>query len=279
MKIMKKAVFLACLCCTLFSCSNVEKKAGEKLRAAREAFQRGDYSEAKIQIDSIKILYPKAFETRREGIGLMQQVELKEQEKTLVYLDSILQDKQKEVDALKKNYTFEKDAEYQRTGNYLHPSQVIEKNLHRSYLRFQVDETGVMSMTSIYCGPHNIHHLAVKVTAPDGSFAETPASKDSYETADLGEKIEKADYKLGEDGNVIAFLNLNKDKNIRVNYLGERSYATVMTPNDRKAVAAVYELAQLLSSITEIKREMEEANLKIEFVKRKIQERASKDIK
>jgi len=277
MKIMKKAVFLACLCCTLFSCSNVEKKAGEKLRAAREAFQRGDYSEAKIQIDSIKILYPKAFETRREGIGLMQQVELKEQEKTLVYLDSMLQDKQKEVDALKKNYTFEKDAEYQRTGNYLHPSQVIEKNLHRSYLRFQVDETGVMSMTSIYCGPHNIHHLAVKVTAPDGSFAETPASKDSYETADLGEKIEKADYKLGEDGNVIAFLNLNKDKNIRVNYLGERSYATVMTPNDRKAVAAVYELAQLLSSITEIKREMEEANLKIEFVKRKIQERASKD--
>lgn len=276
---MKKAVFLACLCCTLFSCSNVEKKAGEKLRAAREAFQRGDYSEAKIQIDSIKILYPKAFETRREGIGLMQQVELKEQEKTLVYLDSMLQDKQKEVDALKKNYTFEKDAEYQRTGNYLHPSQVIEKNLHRSYLRFQVDETGVMSMTSIYCGPHNIHHLAVKVTAPDGSFAETPASKDSYETADLGEKIEKADYKLGEDGNVIAFLNLNKDKNIRVNYLGERSYTTVMTPNDRKAVAAVYELAQLLSSITEIKREMEEANLKIEFVKRKIQERASKDIK
>lgn len=276
---MKKAVFLACLCCTLFSCSNVEKKAGEKLRAAREAFQRGDYSEAKIQIDSIKILYPKAFETRREGIGLMQQVELKEQEKTLVYLDSMLQGKQKEVDALKKNYTFEKDAEYQRTGNYLHPSQVIEKNLHRSYLRFQVDETGIMSMTSIYCGPHNIHHLAVKVTAPDGSFAETPASKDSYETTDLGEKIEKADYKLGEDGNVIAFLNLNKDKNIRVNYLGERPYATVMTPNDRKAVAAVYELAQLLSSITEIKREMEEANLKIEFVKRKIQERASKDIK
>ena len=192
MKIMKKAAFLACLCCTLFSCSNVEKKAGEKLQAAREAFERGDYSEAKIQIDSIKILYPKAFETRREGIGLMQQVELKEQEKTLVYLDSMLQEKQKEVDAIKKNYTFEKDAEYQKIGNYLHPSQVIEKNLHRSYLRFQVDETGVMSMTSIYCGPHNIHHLAVKVTAPDGSFAETPASKDSYETTDLGEKIEKA---------------------------------------------------------------------------------------
>ena len=273
---MKTMILLACLCCTLFSCENVEKKAGEKLQTAREAFERGDFSEAKMQIDSIKILYPKAFETRREGISLMQQVELKEQEKTLVYLDSLLQKKQSELDAIKGKFTLEKDTEYQKIGNYLHPSQVIEKNLHRSYLRFQVNETGQMSMTPIYCGPSNIHHISVKVIAPDGSFAETPASKDSYETTDLGEKIEKADYKIGEDGNVIGFLYLNKDKNIRVHYLGERSYATVMTPNDRKAVAAVYELAQLLSSITEIKKNMEEANLKIEFVKRKMQERESK---
>ena len=111
MKIMKKATFLACLCCTLFSCSNVEKKAGERLQPARAAFERGDYSEAKMQIDSIKILYPKAFETRREGIGLMQQVELKEQEKTLAYLDSMLQEKQEAVDAIKGNYAFEKGAE------------------------------------------------------------------------------------------------------------------------------------------------------------------------
>ena len=127
----------------------------------------------------------------------MQEVELKEQEKSLVYLDSMLQAKQKDFDAIKGKYTFEKDAEYQNIGNYLHPSQVIEKNLHRSFLRFQVDENGVMSMTSIYCGAHNIHHVAVKVTAPDGSFAETPAAKDSYETTDLGEKIEKADFKTG----------------------------------------------------------------------------------
>ena len=270
---MKKVILLACLCCTLFSCEDVEKKAGEKLQAAREAFELGNYNEAKILIDSIKMLYPKAFETRRAGIGLMQEVELKEQEKSLVYLDSMLQAKQKDFDAIKGKYTFEKDAEYQNIGNSLHPSQVIEKNLHRSFLRFQVDENGVMSMTSIYCGAHNIHHVAVKVTAPDGSFAETPAAKDSYETTDLGEKIEKADFKLGEDGNVMGFLYLNKDKNIKVNYQGERPYSITMTAADRQALASVYELAQLLSSMTEIKKNMEEANLKIEFVKKKMEER------
>ena len=128
-------------------------------------------------------------------------------------------------------------------------------------------------MTSIYCGAHNIHHVAVKVTAPDGSFAETPAAKDSYETTDLGEKIEKADFKLGEDGNVMGFLYLNKDKNIKVNYQGERPYSITMTAADRQALASVYELAQLLSSMTKIKKNMEEANLKIEFVKKKMEER------
>ena len=112
-----------------------------------------------------------------------------------------------------------------------------------------------------------------KSLLPDGSFAETPAAKDSYETTDLGEKIEKADFKLGEDGNVMGFLYLNKDKNIKVNYQGERPYSITMTAADRQALASVYELAQLLSSMTEIKKNMEEANLKIEFVKKKMEER------
>ena len=275
---MKKVILLACLCCTLFSCEDVEKKAGEKLQAAREAFELGNYNEAKILIDSIKMLYPKAFETRRAGIGLMQEVELKEQEKSLVYLDSMLQAKQKDFDAIKGKYTFEKDAEYQNIGNYLHPSQVIEKNLHRSFLRFQVDENGVMSMTSIYCGAGNIHHVGVKVMTPDGSFAETPSSKDSYESTDMNEKIEKADYKLGEDGNVIEFLNLNKDKNIRVEYMGDRTYKTTMSPTDRLAAANVYELAQILSAMEQIKKEQEEVNLKIGFINKKKERKAQEEI-
>lgn len=60
---MKKVILLASLCCTLLSCEDVEKKAGEKLQAAHEAFELGNYNEAKILIDSIKVLYPKAFET------------------------------------------------------------------------------------------------------------------------------------------------------------------------------------------------------------------------
>ena len=275
---MKKLIVGLCATLVLASCGNdAEKKANERLTTARTAFEQGDYNEAKLQIDSIKILYPKAFDARREGISLMQQIELKEQQQSLVYLDSILQAKQKEFESIKNKYVLEKDAEYQQTGNYFWPTQTVEKNLHRSFLRFQVNEQGVMSMTSIYCGGSNLHHFAVKVIAPDGSFAETPASKDSYETTDLGEKIEKADYKMGADGNVMGFLYLNRDKNIKVEYIGDRKYTTTMTSADRQALAGIYELSQLLSSIEQIKKEQEEANLKIQFVTKKIEQKQQKE--
>ena len=275
---MKKLIVGLCATLVLASCGNdAEKKANERLTTARTAFEQGDYNEAKLQIDSIKILYPKAFDARREGISLMQQIELKEQQQSLVYLDSILQTKQKEFESIKNKYVLEKDAEYQQTGNYFWPTQTVEKNLHRSFLRFQVNEQGVMSMTSIYCGGSNLHHFAVKVIAPDGSFAETPASKDSYETTDLGEKIEKADYKMGADGNVMGFLYLNRDKIIKVENIGDRKYTTTMTPADRQALAGIYELSQLLSSIGQIKKEQEEANLKIQFVTKKIEQKQQKE--
>lgn len=273
---MKQGILLACLCCTLFACENVEKKAGDKLQEARTAFEHGDFNEAKQLIDTLKILYPKAFEARRAGIALMQDIELEEQNRTLTYLDSMLTVKNQKLKECQPKFVLEKDAEYQEIGNYLAPAQVLEKNLHRSYLRFQVDETGKMSMTSVYCGKTPIHHIAVKVIAPDGSFAETPASADSYETKNLGEFIEKADYTLGNDGSVISFICMNKGQNLKVNYRGEGAYTTTMTAADRKAADDVYQLAQLLSTITEIKKNKEEAQLKKEFVQRKKQEREKK---
>ena len=136
-----------------------------------------------------------------------------------------------------------------------------------------MSELGEMSLTSIYCAGGSLHHTAVKVSAGE-VFAETQPSKDSYETTDLGRPVEKADYKVGvDDGGVAAFLVANKDKkNIRLEFLGDRNYKTVMHPNDVKAVVALTDLARVLSAIEEIKKEQKEANLKIKFVTRKMEE-------
>jgi len=248
-----------------------EKEAQIRLQKAEAALQQDLFSEAKLQIDSIKVLYPKAFEARKQGIKLMQQVDLKEQRKTLVYLDSMMQVKQLQLDSIKGNFVLEKDTAYQEIGNWFYPTQVVEKNVGRSFLRGQVNELGEMSLTSIYCAGGKLNHTSVKVSVGD-EFAETPMTKDSYTTTDLGRTIEKADYKLGEDGGVAGFIAANVDKNIQLTFIGDKTYKTAMQKNDRKAFVELMELARILSGMEEIRKQQKEANLKIQFVTRKIEE-------
>lgn len=255
-----------------------EKEAQKRLQKAEIALQQDNFSEAKLQIDSIKVLYPKAFEARKQGIRLMQQVDLKEQQKTLVYLDSMMQVKQLQFDSIKGNFVLEKDTAYQEVGNWFYSTQIVEKNIGRSFLRAQVNELGEMSLTSIYCAGGKLNHTSVKVSVGD-TFAETPMAKDSYVTTDLGRTIEKADYKVGEDGGVAGFVVANQDKNIQLQFVGDKTYRTTLQKNDRKAIVELMELSRILSGMEEIRKQQKEANLKIQFVTRKMEEAKTTEVK
>lgn len=270
--------FIPVLAMFFSSCGQEEKSASEILKRAEISFRSNDFSLAKLQIDSVRTLYPKVFDVRRAAIKLMQQVDLAEQRHSLNYLDSLMSVKQAELDKIKGGFVFEKDAEYQEIGNYFYPNQVVEKNVGRTFLRASVNELGEMSLTSIYCAGGKIHHNSVKVSYGD-EFAQTPSSDDCYETVDLGRTIEKADYKMGNDGGVIGFVVAHKDaKSLKLEFIGDRSFKTVMYSPDIKAVAEVACLAQILASMEEIRKDQKEANLKIKFVNKKIEEAEAQEI-
>lgn len=252
---------------------NGEQQARGRLEKAERALEAGKYEEAKLQIDSLRLCHPRALEARKEGIRLMQRIDMAEQQRTLHYLDSMLTGLQRLADVAVQEFVLEQDTAYQEMGNYFHPSQTVEKNLYRSFLRAQVDEKGRMLLTSIYFGERNANHHAVRVTAKDGTFAETPASEDIYQSTNLGWKTEKADYPLGKDGGVVAFVALNHGlQTMKVEYIGERSYICQLRPADSEAIAKLYKLSQLLSSVEELKQDKAEAKRKIAFVERKMKE-------
>ncbi len=273
---MKKILLaVGTLAALLVACGNGEKEAGELFQRAEMSFATGDYNLAKLQIDSIRTLYPKAFDIRKAAIGLMQQVDLKEQDRTLAYLDSMLQIKQAAFEAIKGKFVLEKDTAYQEVGNFFYPTQVVEKNIGRSFLRAQVNEKGEMSLTSIYCAGGNIHHTSVKVSVDD-TYAETPTSTDIYETTDMGRPIEKADYRLPADGGVAAFVVSNQEKKgISLEFKGQRNYKTQLRADDVKAIVEISDLARVLAGMEEIRKEQKEANLKKRFVMKKMQESES----
>lgn len=273
----KKIVWAGLLllgCVLVTACGdNGETEARQHLQKAELALKAGKFNEAKLQIDSIRTQYPKAFDVRKEGIGLMQQIDLLEQQRSLAFLDSTLAVQQQLVAEAKEGLVLEKDTAYQEIGNYFDPKQTVERTLYRSFLRGQVDEKGNMTLTSIYWGGRNAHHHAVKVVAKDGTFAETPASDDVYKTSDLGYQVEKADYPLGKDGGVIAFIAMNHGvQTMKAHYIGERSYVINVRPEDSEAMVKLYKLSQVLTALEQTKKEREEALRKIAFVERKMKE-------
>ena len=277
---MKKTLIILAIIALAASCKeNVEKLASKHLDNAKEAFSIGNYNLAKQEIDSIKILYPKAFETRKQGIRLMQQVEEAEQLRALEYEDSMIVAATAAFEKIKADYVFEKDERYQDVGLYTIKSQAPTRNIDRTYIRAQVDEQGKMTLISSYSGSSYLHHDWLKLSVDD-KYVDTPVSNDRHEFKDLDVCYERVSFLNGNDGGAAAFISANKDADIRFTLYrqtGPDSSRPVyrnlrMTKDDRYAIAKLYDLSQILLALEEHKNLRAEAERHLMFIRSRIKE-------
>lgn len=282
---MKKILAIITVCAVLLGCAeNVEKLATKHLDNAKEAFITANYNVAKQEIDSIRILYPKAFETRRQGIRLMQQIEEAEQMRIVEYEDSMIAATTAAFERIKDNYVFEKDEQYQDLGLYTIKSQVPNRNIDRTYIRAQVDELGRMTLVSSYRGSSYIHHDWLKLSVGE-LYVDTPESKDRHEFTDLGVYYEWLSFINGNDGGAAAFINANKDENITYTLYrktGPESSRPVyrnlkLSKDDRYAIASLYDLSQVLLSLNEHKNLRDEAERHLKFIRSKMKDGSAEE--
>ena len=264
---MKKSITaLLLLLPLLFTACKEDPEAPARpwLAAAQEAFASGECDRAKSCIDSIRILCPRAIETRRTALELLREVEKSEALRTIAYTDSVLALTQTTLERLTPTFVFERDAAYQDLGLFSMASQDLLRNRGRNFLRAVTDEKGRMTLTSLYNGSSYIHHRAVRVSA-GGTFAETPVSTDPYESSNAVQKTERCDFVLGADGGVIDFIALHAGESVKVEYLGEKTYATNLTRDDTRAIASVLELARTLQTREQMLSIGDEAHRKLQF--------------
>lgn len=275
---MKKYLILTAIACLALSCGeNIEEKASHHLDNAQEAFQNGNYNVAKQEIDSIRILYPKAFNTRKKGIGLMQQVEEAEQLRTIEYENGMIEQATAAFEKIRSGFAYEKDEQYQDLGLYTIKSQAVARNADRAYVRAQVDERGKMTLISCWCGNSYIHHNQVRFAIGE-LYAETPVSDDRHEFKDLGVCYERLSFLNGQDGGASAFIAAHKDENITFSVINGKSRGKYyLSKEDRYAIAQLYDLSLILSSLEEHKAIRNEAERKLNFVRSRMQENQSKE--
>ena len=272
-KIFFPTIFI--LLALLFTSCGESKDARKLLDETQSMYENKNFIAAKSMIDSLNATYPTEIEIRKEALTLMRLVERGESMQNIAYCDSLIPIRFGELDELKKGFVFEKDSTYDEIGNYIWKAMTIERNVERSYIRCGVDEKGEMYIASVYFGGRPIEHTGLKLSAKDGTFAETPAipydGGVNYRFKDLGNTTEVVTYK-GENCKTIAnFVSIvDQKERIKAEYTGGKPFTLNLSDNDKKAIKATYELAFVLSEITAMQKEKAKSEKKIMLIDEKL---------
>ena len=271
-----RSIFLLIAVATLLlaGCGKT-KEARAHLAEAKRMYENQNYEAAKQAIDSIRLNYPSEIAVLKESLTLMRLVERGESERNIAYCDSLMPIRLEEAEKLKKGFKLEKDSVYEDIGNYVWQQQTIERNVERSYVRCGVDEKGEIFLASVYFGGRAINHTGLKLSTPDGAYAETiPVAYDggmNYRFKDLGNTTEVVTYKSEKCIDAVNFVYGVGDKiRIKAEYTGGTPFSLYLSENDKQAIKATFDLAAVLSDIETMRKEVEKGTKKIMYLDAKL---------
>ena len=252
---------------TLSNCAeDVEKLAQPYLTRAQQSLTNKQYALAKLQIDSIKQLYPKAFDTRAQAQALLIEVELAEANAGKHYTDSLLAEAQAKAEQLEATLYLDKDTRYQNYGTYYASRHRTEKNVGKSYLRPQTSEKdGTFTITAFHRGkPIGAHTL--RFTAPDGSYIDLQPTSEPYVMSDATGRTERTDFAATPD--VIHFVA--QHTTCKVTLTGGNGKAQLpFAKADAQALVQVADLAAALQATYALQAQQQELIRRIDFYEKR----------
>ena len=237
------------------SCHNKTKKARDYLDTAKKAYQLGNFESAKSNIDSIKLVYPKAFKEIKEGFDLMQEVRTAENKRNILFIDSMMEVNYTKLKEVRGQFDFVRDKNYQEFGNYIPKLTPSSETLEENTLRSRVSEKGVLFLESVFSGS-NLNHNKIKVSIPDGSYAETltvTADGLNYKFTTLKRTFEIVRFIGNDENGVSEFIYTFQDSPITLTYIGKRNYNKTLSKKEKTAIGQSFELSSILSEIEDLK--------------------------
>ena len=260
----------------LSSCNSKEKQekqADERLKHIEQLISENNYGTAKLEIDSIHILFPRLVSKRKIAVAYRDTIIRRESSRTLAYSNSILPIKQHEFDSIQRDFRFEKNDKYQEFGNYVYKSQITEQNTGRNYLKCYVDENADLYLISNISG-NKIEHNAVQLTVNEISIQTdtTKTSKANFHNfSDAGMYWESLTFKNDEESGLTAFITENQKEKIKVNLIGKKKISYYLSEQDKKAIAATYRFWILKKDLKQLQKEIEKATIRIGNIKLRYQ--------
>jgi hypothetical protein len=258
-------LFILLLFIILTSCGpNKQELAKEKFNKAEQLFNQKKFNDAKLEIDSIEELYPNQIEYITRGNDLLRKITIEEQRQNLVFLDSMLQVKQSELEPLMKNFI--ESSDYGAKKILIHKRQKPENSYGRTYLRAHLDLEGEFYISSRYTGAERIYHDQIKVYFSGNNALSEEIKEDGFNNRHFedGEtQWEVVNFKDGKDNGVIDFIANNAKQSLKVQFRGKKYYYIVMEKFDKEAIRDGYEISFVLKEIKRIKEEVKKVKAEL----------------
>lgn len=271
MRINFKTFSLILLSLLLIFCSGNRRKAEHLLSEAQKFYTEGDYSLAKLKLDSIKILFPKAYDEIKSGMKLMHDIRMAENVRNIVFCDSMLTVSEEKKAELIKQFEFIKDAEYQELGVYYPKSYSYRQSLNRNGLRAGVEEKGQMFIESVLLN-NRVKHNRIRVATKNGDFAESLAVTSdgfNHSFATLDKSYEIVRFNESTENGVINFIYTFQENPISLVFVGSREVSFELTQAQKKGIVQSFELSILLLEIEKLKFEKEKSETLIRYLESK----------
>lgn len=259
----------------ILSCEpKIEDPAVGLLAKACTEFENEKYNNAKILIDSIKIVSPKAYGVLRDAELLRRKVMISETERDVLFLENELSTMVAKRDSMIARLTLNKDERFQDKGYYTLPSQNLTKSVDKNFMRASVHEDGVMYLTSYYRGK-KLGHTTVKLSVgEDYAMCDKPFLSRSYIVE--GVNNERCDYRYGMDNGLVDFI-LSAKGQIKVELVGRGGTARyTLRQSDVDAVWQMFKLAKSFEAVKEFEGMLGKARHTLEFLRRNEQRSAAK---
>ena len=240
---------------SLPSCGNKSKTAKDYLTVAEKSYLMGNYEGAKSNIDSIKIVHPKAFKEIRQGFDLMQDVRRAENKRNIVFIDSMMEVNIAKLKELQANFDFVRDKNYQEFGNYIPKLTPQSSTMEHDNLRSGVSEKGILFLESVLSGKR-LNHSKIKATTSDGAYAETlNVTSDglNYSFTTLNKRYEIVRFFGGDENGVAQFIYTFQDQPIKITYIGNSNYTITLSKSSKTAISQSFEMSSVLYELEELR--------------------------
>jgi predicted double-glycine peptidase len=257
MRFLGLILIFACLSCG----KSYKQEAEEKLNYAVNLCEKGDSVNALIQLDSVQILYPEAFETTKKAKDLTQKINSEFLFRKQEQLDKI----NGQLADLEKMFDKEK-TEYDRYTQYIHKRQGFKRRWNQSFIQLHLDERGELYISSNYYGEQWLNHIGLRVY--DGVFqakTDTVSLTDpnNHHSEFMNTHWEKVSYMNGKDNGVIQFIADNAERNLKAVFLGQRMYFIVLEQFDKQAVKDALALSNALKLKTQLEKDIKNLQAKV----------------